>query len=113
MSSPKKGGNYISIKLHAGNDTKTKLIHTAKTTTAKIHDSVVMDDLLHGEEKEVMIERKILGCTRKSSKRKKNKESTPFIPSNTSGATRKFDIKDSSKIPFKHSHCAFSPTSTK
>ena len=54
MSSTRKGANYtFGMKAHIGSDAKSKLIHTVRTTTAKTHDSAVMDDLLHGEEQAV------------------------------------------------------------
>ena len=54
MSSTKKGNQYhFGMKFHTGVDSRSKLIHTVKTTTAKVHDSQMFDELLHGEEKSV------------------------------------------------------------
>lgn len=54
MSSTKKGDKWqFGMKAHIGVDTKSGLVHTLETTTAKVHDSVVMDKLLHGEEKAI------------------------------------------------------------
>jgi IS5 family transposase len=41
------------MKLHIGVDSKTKLVHSAVATAANVHDSQVLDDLLHGEETRV------------------------------------------------------------
>jgi transposase, IS5 family len=41
------------MKLHIGADTATRLIHSAQTTAANVHDSQVLPDLLHGEERRV------------------------------------------------------------
>jgi IS5 family transposase len=54
MSSTKKGGQwYFGMKLHIGVDAESGLVHAAKVTTAKVHDSQAMGDLLHFEEQEV------------------------------------------------------------
>ena len=47
-----KNGNqwYFGMKAHIGVDTETKLIHSVVATGANVHDSVVIGDLLHGEE---------------------------------------------------------------
>jgi IS5 family transposase len=41
------------MKAHVGVDSKTKIIHTAVATAANVADSVVLPDLLHGEETRV------------------------------------------------------------
>jgi len=54
MSSTKKGNNWhFGMKLHIGTDAKSKVIHSVKTTTAKVHDSEVFEELLHGKEQSV------------------------------------------------------------
>lgn len=54
MTQTKKGNQYyFGMKAHIGVDKETRLIHTVVTTTASVHDSTVMEDLLHGEETEV------------------------------------------------------------
>lgn len=54
MSSTKKGDKWhFGMKAHIGVDSKIGIVHTLETTTAKIHDSVVMKELLHGEEEAV------------------------------------------------------------
>lgn len=41
---------YFGMKAHIGVDSKTKLIHSVMATPANVHDSVVIGDLLHGDE---------------------------------------------------------------
>jgi len=54
MSSTKKGNQwYFGMKAHVGVDTKSGLVHTVTTTTASVHDSQAMDELLHGKEKAI------------------------------------------------------------
>src|SRR5205814_10128308 len=51
MHQTKKGKQwYFGMKAHVGVDSKTKIIHTAVATAANVADSVVLRDLLHGEE---------------------------------------------------------------
>ncbi len=50
MKSTRKGNNWhFGMKVHVGTDLKGK-VHHIKVTDASVHDSKVMDDLLHGEE---------------------------------------------------------------
>ena len=54
MRSAKKGNQwYFGMKAHIGVDRRTKLIHSAAVTAANVHDSQVLEDLLHGEETRV------------------------------------------------------------
>ena len=51
MRQVKKGNQYyFGMKAHVGTDTGKGLAHSVVVTDASVHDSVVMDDLLHGEE---------------------------------------------------------------
>jgi len=51
MSSTKKGNTwYFGMKAHIGVDEKSGLVHSVRGTTAKVHDSEVFEDLIHGEE---------------------------------------------------------------
>jgi IS5 family transposase len=49
---PTRKGNqwHFGMKAHIGVDSKTKLIHSVVATSANVHDSQVVEDLLHGEE---------------------------------------------------------------
>jgi IS5 family transposase len=54
MHQTRKGNQwYFGMKLHIGVDSKTKLVHSAVATAANVHDSQVLDDLLHGEDTRV------------------------------------------------------------
>ncbi|MGH8274960.1 MAG: IS5 family transposase [Gammaproteobacteria bacterium] len=54
MHQTKKGNQwYFGMKTHIGVDSKTKLMHSVVATAANVHDSQVLDDLLHGEERRV------------------------------------------------------------
>ncbi len=54
MRSTKKGNQWhFGMKAHIGTDSKTKLIHTVVATAANVHDSQVLEDLLHGQETRV------------------------------------------------------------
>jgi len=43
----------FQMKAHIGVDSKTKMIHSVAATAANVHDSQVLEDLLHGEETRV------------------------------------------------------------
>jgi transposase, IS5 family len=54
MKQTKKGNQwYFGMKAHVGTDSHTGLAHTIVVTDAGVHDSQVMDELLHGEEQAV------------------------------------------------------------
>jgi IS5 family transposase len=54
MKQTKKGNQwYFGMKAHVGTDTGKGLVHSIVVTNAAVHDSKVMDYLLHGEEKAV------------------------------------------------------------
>lgn len=54
MHQTRKGNQwYFGMKGHVGVDSKTKLIHSVAATTANVHDSQVLPDLLHGKETRV------------------------------------------------------------
>jgi len=51
MKQTKKGNQwYFGMKAHVGTDTGKGLAHSVVVTDAAVHDSRVMDELLHGEE---------------------------------------------------------------
>jgi IS5 family transposase len=54
MKQTKKGNQwYFGMKAHVGTDSKTGLAHSIVVTNAGVHDSQVMDELLHGEEQAI------------------------------------------------------------
>ena len=54
MHQTRKGKQwYFGMKAHIGVDSKTKLIHSVAVTPANVHDSRVLENLLHGDETRV------------------------------------------------------------
>jgi len=54
MKQTKKGNQwYFGMKAHVGTDTGKGLVHSVVVTNAAVHDSKVMNELLHGEEEAV------------------------------------------------------------
>jgi len=54
MHQTKKGNQwYFGMKAHIGMDSRSKLIHSVVATAANVHDSAILGDLLHGEERRV------------------------------------------------------------
>ncbi len=54
MKQTKKGNQwYFGMKAHVGTDTRKGLAHSVVVTDAAVHDSQVMDELLHGEEQAI------------------------------------------------------------
>jgi len=67
MRSTRKGNQYyFGMKAHVGTDTGRGLAHDIVVTDASVHDSQVMDELVHGEEQT------IYGDKAYSSEKKKN-----------------------------------------
>ena len=51
MKQTKKGNEWhFGMKAHIGVDHETKLVHTVVATSANVHDSQILPDLLLGEE---------------------------------------------------------------
>ena len=62
----KKAGNYKhGYKMHNGVDKDSGLISANKTTTAKVHDVTVGNDLLHGDEAEVLGDSGFIGIEKR------------------------------------------------
>jgi IS5 family transposase len=54
MHQTKEGNQwYFGMKAHVGVDSKTRQIHSVAATAANVHDSQVLEDLLHGDETRV------------------------------------------------------------
>ena len=54
MTSTKKGNDwYFGMKAHVGVDADSGVVHSLETSTAKMHDSCIWDELLHGGETSV------------------------------------------------------------
>jgi transposase, IS5 family len=52
-STQKRGQWFFGMKLHIGVDSRSKLIHSVAATAANVSDSVMLEDLLHGDETRV------------------------------------------------------------
>jgi IS5 family transposase len=67
MSSTKKGNAwYFGMKAHIGVDADSGIVHSLETTTAKVHDSQVWDELLHGGETSVWADRGYVSAAREA-----------------------------------------------
>ena len=54
MHQTRKGKQwYFGMKAHIGVDSRNKLIHSVEATAANVHDSRVLEKLLHGKERRV------------------------------------------------------------
>jgi len=54
MSSTKKAGQWhFGMKAHIGVDMRSGIVHSVEASTAKVHDSQEMDNLLHGKEEAI------------------------------------------------------------
>lgn len=54
MHQTKKGNEWhFGMKMHIGVDSRSGIIHSVKSTSANVHDSQVIEELLHGEETRV------------------------------------------------------------
>ena len=54
MASACKGRQwYFGMKAYIGVDSQSRLIHAVRVTSARVHDSQVVGDLLHGDERRV------------------------------------------------------------
>ena len=68
MSSTKKGNEgYFGMKAHIGVDIDSGVTHSLDTSTAKLHDSRVWDELLHGEETSVWADKGYVSAEREGS----------------------------------------------
>jgi len=65
MSSTRKGNDwYFGMKAHVGVDADSGIVHSLETSTAKVHDSRVWDDLLHGDETSVWADKAYVSAER-------------------------------------------------
>jgi IS5 family transposase len=67
MSSTKKGNDwYFGMKAHIGVDVDSGTVHSLEATTAKVHDSRVWDELLHGDEASVWADKGYVSAEREA-----------------------------------------------
>jgi|TARA_B100001146_G_C16190737_1_gene439002 IS5 family transposase len=67
MLSTKKGNDwYFGMKAHIGIDAYRGVTHSLETSTARLHDSQVWDELLHGEEGSVWTDKGYVSAEREA-----------------------------------------------
>jgi IS5 family transposase len=67
MSSTKKGNDwYFGMKAHIGVDVDSGVTHSLETSTARVHDSRIWDELLHGEETSVWADKGYVSAAREA-----------------------------------------------
>jgi IS5 family transposase len=67
MSSTKKGNTwYFGMKAHVGVDAESGVTHSLDTSTARVHDSRIWDELLHGEETSVWADKGYVSAEREA-----------------------------------------------
>jgi IS5 family transposase len=67
MSSTKKGNAwFFGMKAHIGVDADSGIVHSLDTTTAKVHDARVWDDLLHGDETSIWADKGYVSSAREA-----------------------------------------------
>lgn len=70
MSQTKKGSQwYFGMKTHIGVDARSGLVHTVKTTTAKVHDARMTDDLIREDDRAVFADKGYVSDKRKRAAR--------------------------------------------
>lgn len=67
MSSTKKGNDWYSgMKAHIGVDADSGVTHSLETSTARLHDSQIWDQLLHGEETSIWADKGYVSAEREA-----------------------------------------------
>ena len=67
MSSTKKGNAwYFGMKAHVGVDVDSGIVHSLEATTAKVHDSRIWDELLHGNERSIWADKGYVSAEREA-----------------------------------------------
>ena len=67
MSSTKKGNDrYFGMKAHIGVDADSGVTHNPETSRARLHDSQVWDELLHGDETSVWADKGYVSAEREA-----------------------------------------------
>lgn len=70
MSQTKKGNQwYFGMKAHIGVDADSGLVHTVKTTTAKVHDAKMSEDLIRKDDRAVFGDKGYVSDKRKRAAR--------------------------------------------
>ena len=67
MLSTKKGNDwYFGMKAHIGIDAYRGVTHSLETSTARLHDSQVWDELLHGDETSIWADKGYVSAAREA-----------------------------------------------
>jgi IS5 family transposase len=67
MSSAKKGNAwYFGMKAHVGVDVDSGIVHSLEATTAKVHDSRIWNELLHGNERSIWADKGYVSAEREA-----------------------------------------------
>ena len=67
MSSTKKGNAwYFGMKAHVGVDVDSGIVHSLEATTAKVHDSRIWNELLHGNERSIWADKGYVSAEREA-----------------------------------------------
>lgn len=111
MHQTKKGNRwYFGMKMHIGVDSKTGLTHSASITSANVHDSQALPNLLHGDEtrlygdsaytgqKDVL---KQIAPKAKDFTHKRASRSTPLTDANKETNRRKSPVRAKVEHPFR------------
>ena len=70
MHSTKRGNQYyFGMKIHVGVDRESRTVHSLVTTPANVHDSKMVEDILHGEENAVFGDSAYMGKTEEIAKK--------------------------------------------
>ena len=62
----RSGADRAALKAHIGVDADCGVVHSLDTSTAKLHDSQIWDDLLHGEEISVWADKAYVSAAREA-----------------------------------------------
>ena len=110
MHQTKKGNQwYFGMKAHVGVDSHTKLIHSVVATSANVHDSRLLSDLLHGAETRVWGDSAYAGQTEAIRERapkardfthEKGARGHPLTPAQKAKNTTKSRVRAKGEHPF-------------
>ena len=80
MSQTKKGNQwYFGMKAHIGVDAKSGLVHTVKTTTGKVHDAKMTDDLIRADDTIILGDKGYVSDDRKRATRARGTTWAGFV----------------------------------
>jgi len=117
MHQTKKGNEWhFGMKMHIGVDSRSGLIHSVKSTSANVHDSQVIGELLHGEETRVWGDSAYIGQKEQILRKaphaqdftnKRGVRGRPLSDSDKKQNTTKSKVRARVEHPFLISKCIF------